>query len=137
VLIIDILNTEEAGGMAEAEKDFCTGVEEREKHCGCMRLSECAALAVKLVHSYGKNVPVCIGRHYEAYLTNQSHENKVGLCEVVYSDINPDERAFVREYQKYLNKNDVHELLDRLSRSIRVKEEGSSCQTLVGEVGEC
>jgi hypothetical protein len=51
-------------------------------------------------------------------MRNPSRENKVGLCEVVYSDINPDERAFVCEYQKYLNKNDVHELLDRLSQSI-------------------
>ena len=120
--------------MAEAEEDFCTGVEEREKHCGCMRLSECAALAVKLVHSYGKNVPACIGRHYEAYMRNPSHENEVGLCEAVYSHINPELLAFMREYQKYLNKNDVHELLDRLSQSVTKTEEGSSYRMLFGAV---
>jgi hypothetical protein len=111
--------------MAEEEKDFCTGVEERKKHCGCMRVSECAALAVKLVRSYGKNVPACIGRHYAAYMTNPGHENEVVLCEAVYSHINPELLAFMREYQKYLNKNDVHELLDRLSQSVTKTEEGS------------
>jgi FtsZ-binding cell division protein ZapB len=113
-----ILNTEEPGVMAQAERDFCTGVEEREKHCGCMLVSECAALAVKLVHSYGKKVPACIGRPYAAYMRNPSHENEVVLCEAVYSHINPELLAFMREYQKYLKKNDVHELLDRLSQSI-------------------
>jgi hypothetical protein len=83
-----------------------------------MRVSECTKLAVKLIRSYGKNVSPCIGRQYVAYMTNPSHENEVVLCEVVYSHINPELLAFMREYQKYLNKNDVHELLDRLSEGL-------------------
>jgi hypothetical protein len=110
--------------MTEEEKDFCTGVKEREEHCGCMRVSECAALAVKLIRSYGKKVPACIGRPYAAYMTNRSHENEVVLCEAVYSHINPELLAFMREYQKYLKKNDVRELLDRLSQSVTKTEEG-------------
>ncbi len=67
-----------------------------------------------------------VERHYEAYISNRSRENELGLCEVVYSHMiqtvyshmNPDERAFMREYRKFLKKKDVHELLDQLIRSI-------------------
>jgi hypothetical protein len=31
-----ILNTNETSDMTQAERDFCTSVEERKKHCGCM-----------------------------------------------------------------------------------------------------
>ena len=48
----------------------------------------------------------------------------ITLTVKLYPHINPDERAFMCEYQKYLNKNDVHELLDRLSQSVTETEEG-------------
>ena len=75
-----ILNTNETGDMAQAEKDFCTGVEERKKHCGCMRVRECAALAAKVVVSYGGRVPLSIQGHYEEYRKNPSLENETALC---------------------------------------------------------
>ncbi len=59
-----------------------------------------------------------IGQHYEAYMTNPSHENEAVLCKGVYSEINPDLLEFMHEYQQYLNRKDVHELFDQLSRSI-------------------
>ena len=122
--IIGILNTNDAGGMVQADKDFCTDVKERKKHCGCMRLRECAALIAKVVVSYGGRVPPSIGGHYEEYRRNPSLENEAALCRAVYSEIDPDLREFMHEYQEYVSKKNVHALLDRLSRSITEKEEG-------------
>jgi hypothetical protein len=122
--IIGILNTNEIGDMTQTEKDFCTGVEEREKHCGCMRVRECAVLEAKVVRSYGGRVPPSIEGHYEEYRRNASLENEAALCRAVYSEIDPDLREFMHEYQEYVSKENVHELLDRLSRSITEKEEG-------------
>jgi hypothetical protein len=110
--------------MAEEEKDFCTGVKEREEHCGCMRVSECAALAAKVVVSYGGRVPVSIEGHYEEYMRNPSLENETALCRAVYSAIDPDLREFMHKYQEYVSKKNVHELLDRLSQSVTKTEEG-------------
>ena len=113
-----ILNTNETSDMAQAEKDFCTGVEERKKHCGCMRVRECASLAAKVVVSYGGRVPLSIQGHFEEYRRNASLENETALCRAVYSEIDPDLREFMHKYQEYVSKNNVHELIDRLSRSI-------------------
>jgi hypothetical protein len=104
--------------MAQVEKDFCTGVEERKKHCGCMRVRECVALAAKVVVSYGERVPVSIEGHYKEYRRNPSLENETALCRSVYSEIDPDLREFIHKYQEYVSKTNVHELMDRLSRSI-------------------
>jgi hypothetical protein len=60
--------------MAEEEKDFCTGVKEREEHCGCMRVSECANLAAKVVVSYRGRVPVSIKGHQEYVSKKNVHE---------------------------------------------------------------
>ena len=119
-----ILNTNETGDMAQAEKDFCTGVEKRKKHCGCMRVRECASLAAKVVVSYGGRVPLSIQGHYEEYRKNPSLENETALCRAVYSAIDPDLREFMHKYQEYVSKKNVHELMDRLSRSITEKDEG-------------
>ncbi len=116
--IIGILNTNEVGGMAQAEKDFCTGVEELKKHSGCMRVRECAALAAKVVVSYGERVPVSIEGHYEEYKKNASLENETALCRAVYSEIDPDLREFIHKYQEYVSKNNVHDLLEQLNQII-------------------
>ncbi len=78
--IIRISNTNETGGMTESEKDFCTGVEERNKHCGCNGVRECDTLAAKVVISYGGRVPASIRGHYEEYKKNASLENEAALC---------------------------------------------------------
>ncbi len=100
--------------MATVSKgDFCAG--ESPKHCGCMRQSTCTALAVILVRSYGKALPGGIREYNEAYRQNQSPENGAALCKAVWEHTNPELRAFVQAYQQYLDKSDVHELLDQLS----------------------
>jgi hypothetical protein len=74
--------------------------------------------------SYGGRVPVSIERHYEEYRKKTSLEHETALCRVVYSAINPDLREFMHKYQEYVSKNNVHELLDRLSQSVTKTEEG-------------
>ncbi len=55
---------------------------------------------------------------------NPSLENETALCRVVYSEIDADLREFMHKYQEYVSKKNVHELMDRLRRSITEKEEG-------------
>ena len=93
--------------------DFCAG--ESPAHCGCMRLSTCTALAVTLVRSYGKALPGGIREYSEAYRQDESPENGAALCKAVWEHTNPELRAFVQAYQQYLDKSDVHGLLDQLS----------------------
>ena len=96
----------------ENKGDFCKG--ESEEHCGCMRLHTCTELAVKLIQSYGKPMPGGIRKYYDAYNKNPSLENDAALCKAVWKHVNPALRAFMQEYQQYISKNDVHELLDKL-----------------------
>jgi len=99
----------------EKKGDFCEG--ESEEHCGCMRVETCTSLAVELIRSYGGKMPGGIRRYYDAYNQNASIENERALCKAVWEHINPALRAFMQSYQKYISKNDVHELLDQLIES--------------------
>jgi hypothetical protein len=96
----------------EEKTDFCTG--ESPEHCGCMRLNTCTSLAAQLIQSYGRTMPACIRKYYDAYNNNPSLENNAALCKAVWEHINPELRAFMQAYQQYILKNDVHELLDKL-----------------------
>ena len=96
----------------EKKGDFCEG--ESEEHCGCMRLDTCTSLTVKLIRRYGKSLSGGIRKHYDAYNKNASLENETDLCKAVWEHINPKLSAFMQSYQKYISKNDFHELLDQL-----------------------
>ena len=69
-------------------------------------------------------MPLSIQGHYEEYRRNASLENETALCRAVYSAIDPDLREFMHKYHEYVSKKNVHELMDRLRRSITEKEEG-------------
>ncbi len=72
----------------EEETDFCAG--ESPEHCGCMRLNTCTSLAVQLIQSYGRTMPACIRKYYDAYNKNPSLENEAVLCKAVWEHINPE-----------------------------------------------
>jgi hypothetical protein len=109
----------------EKKGDFCEG--ESKEHCGCMRVETCASLAVELIRSYGGKMPAGIRRYYDAYNQNASLENERALCKAVWEHINPALRAFMQSYQKYISKNDVHELLDQLIESNDSASQEDSC----------